>query len=391
MAIRRILVITIFYPSPATPTKFVFVQNIVESMARQGCHCLVVQPISLFHARNRSGFPFHETKEIENGGRVEVFRPSYWPMPILPWGAALGLLNPNWLKFRCFSQAVLRVIRETRFSPDVVYGHFLYFAGGCAIDVAQALNVSSFIGVGEGEFWSIQPMGSARAKRHLRGATGFIPNATHLLRKLAVELDIPKQRMVALPNGVDMSVFKPHDRQMSRRAMGVPSDAFVVGAVGGFLHKKGLVRVGQAIDELQGVCGIFAGSGAIPPVGKNVLWAKSVAHDQLPLMLSACDVFVLPTLIEGCCNAIIEAMACGLPIISSNTEYTEDLLTDDCAIRIDPMDVHAIREAIITLRDQPALRRRLAAAALDRAQKFDNNKRARRLLAFMGENRINCS
>ncbi len=344
---------------------------------------MVVQPISVLHARNRSGYPFHDIKKVENGGVVEVYRPPYWAIPIVSWGARLGVLNPNWLKFKFFCHSVLNVVKTAGFQPDGVYGHFLYFAGGCAIDVAKALNAPSFIGVGEGEFWSIRPMGVDRARRHLRGATGLMPNATHLMKKVAAELEIPHAKMTALPNGVDPSVFKPYNREEARQKLGLPQDLFIAGAVGSFLHKKGLVRVGQAIEGLKGVIGIFAGSGPEPPVGKNVLWAKQVPHHQLPMMLSACDVFVLPTLIEGCCNAIIEAMACGLPIISSDSEYTEDLLNDECAIRIDPLDVGAIREAIITLRNNPGRRQRMADAALKHAQGFDINERARRVLEFM--------
>jgi len=380
---KKLLIVTIFYPSPATPTKFVFVQRVVESLARQGLHCVVVQPVSFLQARKRNGYPFHEIKQVENGGLVEVYRPAYLGIPIVSWGAKLGVFNPNWLKFRLFCQAVLSVVRRAGFKPDVVYGHFLYFAGGCAIEIGKVLGVPSFIGVGEGEFWSIRPMGYARAKRHLGGATGLIPNATHLLRKVSKELAVPVEKMGALPNGVDLTVFKPYDRCDARQKLGLPLDLFIVGSVGSFLYKKGLVRVGQAIEGLEGVAGIFAGSGPEPPVGKNVLWARQVPHDQLPLMLSACDVFVLPTLIEGCCNALIEAMACGLPIISSNSEYTEDLLNDTCAIRIDPLDVGAIREAIITLRDDPEHRQRMANAALKHAQGFDINVRASRVLEFM--------
>lgn len=226
-------------------------------------------------------------------------------------------------------------------------------------------------------------MGFDRAKRHLCGATGLIPNATHLMRKVSVELGIPEQQMTALPNGVDLYVFKPQNRKDSRQQLGLPLDQFIVGSVGSFLYKKGLVRVAQAIEGLEGVVGIFAGSGPEAPVGENVLWSKPVSHDQLPIMLSACDIFVLPTLIEGCCNALIEAMACGLPIISSDSEYTEDLLTDACAIRIDPLDVGAIRNAIITLRDDPERRQRMANAALKHAQGFDINVRARRVVEFM--------
>ena len=154
-------------------------------------------------------------------------------------------------------------------------------------------------------------------------------------------------------------------------------------AAGNFLWKKGIVRVGQAIEGLANVAGVFAGSGPVPPTASNMALCRRVEHAEMPALLSACDVFVLPTLIEGSCNALVEAMACGLPIISSNGEFNDDVLEDSMSIRIDPLDVAAIRQAIIRLRDDAALRARMAVAAQQRALRFDINDRARRMLAFM--------
>ena len=117
----------------------------------------------------------------------------------------------------------------------------------------------------------------------------------------------------------------------------------------------------------------------------QVLWNSSACQSKVLELLSACDVFVLPTLREGCCNAIIEAMACGLPIVSSDRAFNDDLLTDELSIRVDPMDVDAIRDAIIELRDNPTKREQMGVAALERAKLFDVNDRAKRILQFMGK------
>lgn len=383
--IEKVLFIVTCYPSPAEPTSGAFVMEIVHGFARQGVHCMVFQPVPWPRSCDRKGFPFHTVVNTASGGKVEVVRPAYWSLPIVAWGAKLGVFNPNLLKFQSFICSVEQELKKRMFSPHAVYGHFLYFGGGAAIDIGKRLNIPSFVGVGEGELWSVEPFGFKYAKAHLSCATGMIPNASHLSRKLARELDISEKTMRSYPNGVNLHEFRPINRGKARQELGLPQNAFIVCGVGSFLNKKGLNRVGQAIDGLNGVVGIFAGYGPEPPVGKQVLWAKRVPHDQLPVMLSACDVFVLPTLIEGCCNAIIEAMACGLPIVSSNSEYTEDLLNDTCALRVDPLDVGAIRAAIVTLRDNPEVRQRMASAALRHAQNFDIDVRAKHVLDFMRE------
>lgn len=84
--------------------------------------------------------------------------------------------------------------------------------------------------------------------------------------------------------------------------------------------------------------------------------------------LNAADFFVLPTLAEGCCNAIIEALACGLPVISSNLPFNDDILDENNSIKINPMDIQALRESMTMLIEDELLRNRLSDGALRQAK-----------------------
>jgi glycosyltransferase involved in cell wall biosynthesis len=245
------------------------------------------------------------------------------------------------------------------------------------------MGIPAFPCVGEGELWTVRRFGVVRARKDLASACGFLSNSTALKRTLIQDLDIATDHIGVFPNGTDLAEFMPRDRQAARRRFGLPLDRFLVASAGNFLMKKGIVRAGEAIDGLEGVAGVFAGSGPVPPCAANTVLCRRVAHDEMPDLLSACDVFVLPTMIEGSCNAIVEAMACGLPVISSIGEFNDDLLTDDMSIRVDPLDVQAIRQAIVRLRDDSDLRKRMGDAALWRSKLFDINDRARRILKFM--------
>jgi glycosyltransferase involved in cell wall biosynthesis len=141
----------------------------------------------------------------------------------------------------------------------------------------------------------------------------------------------------------------------------------------------------DAITGLENVGVVFIGSGVPASSSAPVFFSQAVEHEQVPELLSACDVFALPTLAEGSSNAIIEAMACGLPIVSSEAEFNDDLLTNEMSIRVDPLDVKEIRSAICILRDNPTLRTKMAEKALQRAKQFNINERARRILNFMAE------
>lgn len=95
------------------------------------------------------------------------------------------------------------------------------------------------------------------------------------------------------------------------------------------------------------------------------------------------DVFVLPTLAEGCCNAIIEAMACGLPIISSDLPFNDDILDDACSIRINPKSVNEIANAIQLLCGNPNLQNQMSKASLDKAASLTIENRAKKIVDFM--------
>lgn len=90
-------------------------------------------------------------------------------------------------------------------------------------------------------------------------------------------------------------------------------------------------------------------------------------HNKVPVYMCCCNAFVLPTLAEGCCNAVIEATACGLPIISYDLPVNHDILNRENAILIDPNSVSEISDAIRTLKENESLREELSRKSLETA------------------------
>ncbi len=130
---------------------------------------------------------------------------------------------------------------------------------------------------------------------------------------------------------------------------------------------------------------MFIGDGPLRPNGDHVVFCGKVPHDEVPELLCAADVFVLPSRAEGCSNAILEALACGLPVVASARPFNEAICDAETARLVDPESIAEIREAILCLQNDPALRQRLANAALSRAGNFDIRIRARRILVWMEE------
>lgn len=91
----------------------------------------------------------------------------------------------------------------------------------------------------------------------------------------------------------------------------------------------------------------------------------------------------MPTLNEGCSNAIVEAVAAGLPIISSNMPFNDDILDDSNSIVVNPMDIDEIANAIKKLRDNYDLRKKLLEGSFKKAVDLRIDKRAEAVIKFI--------
>ena len=149
------------------------------------------------------------------------------------------------------------------------------------------------------------------------------------------------------------------------------------------------MRVAEAIRLLNNddIKSIFIGTPADneyeQPECDGILFKGGLPHEQINSYLNCSDVFVLPSLAEGCPNSVIEAMACGLPIISSDLPFNYDILNDENAILVDPMDVNAIALAIKQLKEDKTQRERLAKNSSDKAKELTIKERVVKILLFI--------
>jgi glycosyltransferase involved in cell wall biosynthesis len=140
----------------------------------------------------------------------------------------------------------------------------------------------------------------------------------------------------------------------------------------------------EAIRGRPDIGAVFLGRGLQRPSGPQVLHAGPVPHEDMPVWLSAADLFVLPTLDEGCSNALLEALACGLPVVTSDRPFNRAVVDESMALLVEPSDPAALGAAIAALVDGAPLRAALGAAALERAAAFRLERRAARIHALLG-------
>jgi len=115
-------------------------------------------------------------------------------------------------------------------------------------------------------------------------------------------------------------------------------------------------------------------------LGQRVIFPGFVADQDLPALYSAAAVLAYPSIYEGFGLPILEAFACGTPVVSSNASCLPEV-AGDAALLIDPTDVAALAEALTRALTDTALRAQLTAAGLARAQQFTWQAAAQQLLA----------
>lgn len=379
--IEHLLMVTGSYPSDLDPESGAFVRTFAHAVSRQNVKTTVVHAVSV-HSRGQTRLPRQEVERIGRSS-VTVLRPRYVSVGVRP---LLGM-NRWWITQRGFENALWRAVRHLDCPPSHVYGHFLYPSGRAAVRLGRALSIDSMAGVGEGAFWTVSPVGFGRAKSDFQDCSRFLAVSTPIREALERDLGVPRERIRVLPNGVDLSVFRPFAKTQARNTLKIDQTLFVVGFVGTFNYLKGGRELIAAVEDIPGIGLFLLGQGELALESKHTVYKGRVPHRDVPTWLNAADVFVLPTQEEGSCNAVLEAMACGVPIVTSNGRYMDDIVDDTVAIRVEPTNIESIRKGVLTLMHNPGLRDAMSRACLQKAQSFNINDRARQFVEWLGEAR----
>jgi len=220
-------------------------------------------------------------------------------------------------------------------------------------------------------------------KRIIRSADGVRLLQSSLYGDLS-KLGVNGIKMKAIPRGVDTDVFHPRfDNSAVRVEFGLVEEDFFVLYVGRLVNPvemKGTRYLIEAVKDLlpqyNNLKLVFVGDG--DGRRKNEEMARSIKGNvicngyrgDVYRFMSAADVLVLPSLSEGCPSAVLEASACGTPVIASRVGGVPDLIENGkTGIIVSPKSAIELKQALLQMIDNPSLKLEMGKRARERMEK----------------------
>lgn len=323
----RVLVFTTVFPNALHPLHGLFVAERTRHTAEHA-EIRVVAPVPWFARRPRP---------LPSRGIPGIEHPRFFYVPRL-----FKSLDGVFL----FLSALPTVWRlRRRFDFDLVDAHFGFPDGVAAILLGAWFHRPVVVTLRGSELEMVRyKMRRTVLGWALRRADRVIAVSKELAA-LAMSMGVQPGRVRVIGNAVDAERFKPIDRIMARRSLGVPDDAALVVSVGHLARVKGFDLVLRALpgvaavhDALRFVIvgGPAPSSGEYPAqltadiarlgLGDRVTVTGPVAPEEVARWLSAADLFVLASEREGSPNALREALACGCPVVACDVGDTREVL-----------------------------------------------------------------
>jgi glycosyltransferase involved in cell wall biosynthesis len=328
----KLLTFSTLFPNRQQPNHGIFVETRLRYLlARKQLESRVVAPVPWFpfkHARFGVYATYAQVPPSEVRHGVQVSHPRY---PVIP---KVGMTAAPALLANAIKSTIARTIDEG-YDFDVIDAHYFYPDGVAAVMLGRYFNKPVVI-TARGTDINLLP--KYRLPRRMirwaaEHAAGMI-TVSNALKDEIVSLGIDAARITPLRNGVDLELFKPGDRAALRAELDM--QGFTMVSVGHLQPHKGHELIIQALPMLPDVCLYIVGRGPdrqkledlaqTLKVQERVRFAGSLPQSELKRYYGGADALVLASTREGWANVLLEAMACGTPVIASNVCGTPEVV-----------------------------------------------------------------
>jgi glycosyltransferase involved in cell wall biosynthesis len=397
----RVLVVTPSYPGPDSDVSGIFVHRQVRHLVRLGVECRVVR-----FSPGPPGFPRwlvrrtwvrHYWRRI--GWRNDVDGiPTYDALYRRTWSQGEDVVP-------AIGEALVRLVerhpelRET----DVVYAHWLWPSGAAALALRDRFGwpVAAIARGGDLQHWlERNPHCRPYVEQVLESADAVLANCEYLRDRAEVLAPGARDRMRVVYNGCDLDVFRQApDRAAARRAAGFGDEARMLLFVGALAEHKGARELAAAWERFAPAHPawslVVAGRADEPGLADalerrghgRVRLMGQIGQQRIVELLQVADGYVQPSHNEGLSNATMEAMAVGLPVVTTDAGGQRELIRDgENGWVVPTRDAGALAAALAGLASDPERAARFGRAARRTIEdRFDPRKEAETLASILGE------
>ena len=332
-----ILTYSSLYPNCVQQRHGIFVEQRLLHLLRDfPVTSRVVAPVPWFPFKGKRFGAYGTLAEVparETRGGVDVYHPRYGVIPALSWRFSPLLMAAGTI-------GLLRRLHAAQ-PFDLIDAHFVYPDGAAASLLGRALGVPVAI-TARGSDLSLMPR-YALPRRFIRQAgarADALITVCNALKDAWLELGVTEDKIHVLRNGVDLQKFSPVSGHELRERLGVGARRMLL-SVGNLVELKGNHLTIAALAHLPDIVLVLVGEGPEEAslrklaqqhgVAARVVFVGTVPQLALREYYSAADALVLASSREGWANVLLEAMACGTPVIASKVWGTPEVVAAPAA------------------------------------------------------------
>jgi teichuronic acid biosynthesis glycosyltransferase TuaC len=246
------------------------------------------------------------------------------------------------------------------FRPDIVLAYWVYPDGDAAVRVASALQVPCVVGALGSDIHVRSGVSNLLTRRVIARCQALLTVSEAMRQYTIKQFGGDPQRIHTIINGFNTAVFKPLAQSQARQALNLAHDEQLIVFVGRLVKEKGLAELLQAFNALAAeqpklrlaVLGDgqmrteFAAMVAASPHGQAVRILGAVSHAQVAQWIAASDLLTLPSWSEGYPNVVVEALACGRPVVATDVGGIPEIVDDSCGMLVPIKDAQALQQAL---------------------------------------------
>ena len=334
----KVLALSYLFPSPAHPEYGNFVYNRLKAL-QNFCEMKVIAPLQRYPFRGILRPKLKRSGKIdlnENMGGIEAKYPKFTVIP--RYFKVIDALS----YYAAVKPIVNKMIQEG-FAFDVIDTHWTYPDILSAYFLSKRYKKPFIVTVRGKEALYLSERGGRKLILDwcLRRASAVVALSPELA-DLVVNIGVERHKVRVILNGVDTGSFHQLDKIETRKKLGLPLDKKLLVAVGRLTEAKGHQHIIQSLPtlafqhdvELHIIGGINPESDyssslkeQVAKLGlSNVFFHNGMPHEQLLYWYNAADLFCLASHGEGCPNVVLEAMACGTPVVVTDVGAITDIV-----------------------------------------------------------------